>query len=328
MVKMYLRYSKLVLLIFVFSCHSVEKQKDEFVPSFSFDKPDGFPPMIYPQNPDLSQAIVSLGKELFKDSLLHINEEFACVSCHIPQKSFTSPELRNDFAVMPLINMGWDIHFLWFGDISGTLEDAMLFEIEEFFKTDMIRLNQDHYYQEKFEEAFGKTTITTRDLANAMAHYLRTVTAGNSRFDKFTRGEVNLTDAEYRGYELFFSERGDCFHCHGTVFFKDNEFHNNGLNEVFEGNDRGRYLVTGDSMDLGKFKTPTLRNIALTAPYMHDNRYATLKEVLDFYSDSVNFTPFTDPLMNHEGGINMTEQEKADLLSFLYTLTDSTVFEK
>jgi cytochrome c peroxidase len=96
------------------------------------------------------------------------------------------------------------------------------------------------------------------------------------------------------------------------------------LNDTFTGNDQGRFLITGDSSDLGRFKTPTLRNVALTAPYMHNGRFKTLKEVIDFYSDQVKFTPFTDPLMNHEGGIELSETEKDDLVAFLYTLTDST----
>jgi len=132
------------------------------------------------------------------------------------------------------------------------------------------------------------------------------------------------------GYNIYMDDnRGDCYHCHGSAgnpLWTDREYHNNALNSSFSGVDQGRYLVTGDPADMGKFRSPTLRNIALTAPYMHDNRYATLEDVIDFYSTGLQQSATVDPLMNHiaQGGAQLSTSDKADLIAFLHTLTDST----
>jgi cytochrome c peroxidase len=124
--------------------------------------------------------------------------------------------------------------------------------------------------------------------------------------------------------EIFNTERGDCFHCHGGILFTDNMFHNTGLDA--EPGDKGLSAVTGDPLDRGRFKTPTLRNIEVTAPYMHDGRFRTLEEVVDFYSEGVQNSPTIDPLMKfaHQGGVRLTAQERSDLIAFLKTLTDTT----
>jgi cytochrome c peroxidase len=135
---------------------------------------------------------------------------------------------------------------------------------------------------------------------------------------------VQLSVAETRGFEIFFTEKGDCFHCHSTILFTDNEFHNNGLDSVFA--DNGLFRVTGDPNDIGKFKTPTLRNAIFTSPYMHDGRFQTLEEVIDFYSEGLKFSSTIDPLMKNvnQGGVKLTDGEKEDLLAFIKTLTDTT----
>ena len=128
-----------------------------------------------------------------------------------------------------------------------------------------------------------------------------------------------------RGWEIFFTEKGDCFHCHGSILFSNNLFHNNGLDSVFT--NYGLEDITGLQEDRGKFKTPTLRNIEFTGPYMHDGRYNSLEEVIDFYSDELKYSETIDPLMKnvHQGGLLLTTAEKADLLAFLLTLSDSTM---
>jgi cytochrome c peroxidase len=217
---------------------------------------------------------------------------------------------------------------LWNGKIQGSLEDIMLFEVQEFFKADMQRFSEDEDYSRLFFEAFGEETITYQLAANALAQFERTMISQNSVYDKVFLGERFFTDEEYNGYELFNTEEGDCFHCHGGILLTDNLFHNNGLDS--EINDPGLAEITGDPLDQGKFKTPTLRNIEFTAPYMHDGRYATLEEVIDFYSEGLNYSPTVDPLMKnvHQGGIRLTEKEKQDLIAFLKTFSDTSYLVK
>ena len=154
-----------------------------------------------------------------------------------------------------------------------------------------------------------------------IGQFERTLISANSRYDKYLRQELQLTPSELNGYVIFNSETGDCFHCHGAPFFTDFMSHNNGLDSVFL--DLGLGYLTEDSLDYGKFKTPTLRNIVYTAPYMHDGRYLTLEEVIEHYNIGGIPSYTIDPLMKQVGvGLLLTESEKEDLLMFLLTLTD------
>lgn len=284
--------------------------------------PPKFPPMEIPADNPLSEEGVELGRMLFYDPVLDASGERSCASCHNQSKAFSTPEL-NPVAVMPQINLAWDRTFLWRGEVEGDLEDVMLFEVRDFFQTDLDEINTHPEYPALFRKVFGVERITHEHIAKALAQFERVLISADSKFDRFIRNEAEFTESEYNGYVLFFSETGDCFHCHGTALFKDNLMHNNGLDESFTDQNIGRFAITGDSADIGKFKAPTLRNIALTAPYMHDNRFETLEEVIDFYAEGVYMTRYTDPLMNHEGGINLSQGEKEDLAAFLKTLTDS-----
>ena len=160
-------------------------------------------------------------------------------------------------------------------------------------------------------------------VAKAIAQFERTFISSESDWDKYLRGEYMLSQSEAKGFEVFFTEKGDCFHCHGTILFTDNLFHNNGLDSVLT--NLGLGAITGNSNDNGKFKSPTLRNIEFTAPYMHDGRFNTLEEVIDFYSENVMFSPTVDPLMKkvNQGGLHLTTSEKIDLIAFLKTLSDN-----
>jgi cytochrome c peroxidase len=288
---------------------------------YELNLPASFPILNIPGDNKLTVEGVALGRRLYYDSMLDKNEARACASCHLQSKSFSS------FAeVLPHVNLGWNNAFLWNGKVKGTLEDVMLFEVEEFFQADMRKFNNHPEYPKLFYEAFGVEEITSTHAAKALAQFVRTLVSGNSRYDKaITPGSgVFLTDEELRGYEIFNTEKGDCFHCHGGILFTDNMFHNNALDET--PSEAGLSAITGNPFDLGKFKSPTLRNIELTAPYMHDGRYQTLEEVIDFYSEGLHYSPTVDPLMKfvHQGGIQLTAQEKSDLIAFLRMLTDTT----
>lgn len=296
----------------------------------TIQSPEKFPPLNIPFDNPTSKEGIALGRQLFYDPMLDNLGEKSCASCHIQENSFSSADNSlNDsgLEIMPHVNLGWDTKFLWHGEVEGTLEDIMLFEVSEFFKTDLAKLQNTEHYPQQFRNVFGSEKITYDLIAKALAQFERSLISADSKFDRYLRKEVELSEQEYRGFYLFYSEEGDCFHCHATVLFKDNLYHNNGLNDVFEGEDLGHFKVSKDSNDIGKFKTPTLRNIAQTAPYMHDGRFKTLKEVLDFYSDNVKYNPFIDPLMNHEGGINLTEEQKEDVIAFLHTLSDQSFMQ-
>lgn len=286
--------------------------------AYNLQIPSAFPILEVPAfNPTTEQG-VKLGRMLYYDPALDRDSARACADCHIQAKSFSSSA-----EVLPHINLAWNTAFLWNGKVRGKLEDIMLFEVKEFFQTDLNRLQKHPEYPRLFYEAFGKDTITYELAAWALSQFQRTLFSANSKYDKVldqTSG-VFLTDEELSGYEIFFTEKGDCFHCHGGILFTDNEFHNNALSAQ---PDAGLSEVTGHTYDFGKFKTPTLRNIELTGPYMHDGRYATLEEVIDFYSEGLKASETVDPLMKalHLGGKHLTAQEKSDLLAFLKTLTD------
>jgi cytochrome c peroxidase len=196
--------------------------------------------------------------------------------------------------------------------------------VEQFFQADVARLSSDPAYGPMFEQAFGPGPITTVNAARALAQFERTLLSFGSRYDGFLTGSATLTDSEERGRRMFYSEAADCFHCHGTLMFTDNLFHNNALDTQFA---RGGLCdATGNPADCGKFKTPTLRNIALTAPYMHDDRFPNLETVVEFYSEQIVPSPTVDPLMKYvaRGGLHLTHEQKVDLLAFLRTLTDES----
>lgn len=287
---------------------------------YELETPYGFPDMIIPEDNPTTLEGVGLGRMLFYDRIMDKDSMRSCASCHIQGEGFQVDNGSDQ--VLAHVNFAWSNNYMWNGSFQGTLEEVMLFEVEHFFETDISRLNNSEMYSELFKKAFDVDTITSKEAAYALAQFQRIMTSGNSRFDKFLRGEVFLTTEELIGFDLFNTEEGDCFHCHGTALFTDNTPRNNGMDLNPED---GLMAVTGDPKDLGRFKTPTLRNIAVTAPYMHDGRFATLEEVVDFYSDGVHNTATVDPLMvyAYQGGVHLTTTEKAALVAFLKTLTDT-----
>lgn len=285
---------------------------------FEFVIPKGFPSLRIPDDNPATIEGIALGRMLYYDPIIDKTNERACGLCHVQISSFSS-----DTNSLPHINLAWMNAFLWNGKVEGVLEDIMLFEVEHFFQTDVGKLNANNTYAEAFKKAFNVAVISSREVAYALAQYVRSLASTNSKYDRFLRGEVSLTAEEEMGRTLFFSEEGDCFHCHGTILLTDNSFHNNGLDESPA---LGRMEITGQGKDLGKFKTPTLRNVEFTAPYMHDGRFASLEEVIDFYSEGVKWSPTVDPLMKQvqHGGVRLTEEEKSQLLAFLKTFSDTS----
>ncbi|NCT16898.1 MAG: cytochrome-c peroxidase [Flavobacteriaceae bacterium CG_4_8_14_3_um_filter_34_10] len=337
-----------LLLLSISSCSTSENTDEIFAATpLDLEIPQLFqdrilPPITSPTNPQSVEG-VALGRKLFFDPILSGNGTQACASCHNPQNAF-SDEQRFSVGIdgsigtrnsMPLHNLAWNYNqkFFWDGR-AVTLEEQIFapvtnpIEMNNTWPNAVASLQSQSTYPELFRDAFGTTTIDSVLVSKAIAQFLRTLISANSRFDRHLMGENILTPQELNGIEVFMNEsKGDCFHCHGNPFnplWTDNTFHNNGLDETFA--DLGLGNVTGDPRDNGRFKAPSLRNLAYTAPYMHDGRFATLDEVINHYSEGLVFSETIDPLMKTvaQGGVHISESDKADLKAFLLSLSDES----
>lgn len=308
---------------------------------YQLQAPQGFPPLNVPFDNPLTVEGVALGRKLFYDPILSADFTMSCASCHAPAFGFTDNGKQFSTGVtgqeghrnsMALINLMWSSKFFWDAR-SGTLADQVLHPVQDPVEMNLpwtnaiVRINAHAEYPALFRKAFGTDVVDSGLVAKALTQFILTMVSGNSRVDRFLRAEISLTESEMRGYELFRTEKADCFHCHpidGNVLTTDNSMRNNGLDIDADMTDPGFMLVTGNPADKGKFKVPTLRNIALTGPYMHDGRFATLEDVIDHYDMGGHSSSTIDPLMKFVNtGLNLSAQEKEDLLNFLKALTDA-----
>ena len=271
---------------------------------------------------------IQLGRMLFYDNRLSNNGE-SCNTCHLQEYGFSSPgtsSFDHGLTSLPLINLAWYKIFMWNGRTIGSLEDVMESEINNRFKTDMAKINAIDEYKTLFRKYYGVSTIDDKVMAKALAQFMRALVSKNTKYERRILGMQQLTPDEEAGLTIFTTEKGDCFHCHVQVITTDNSFHNNGLDSLYAKDlDKGYYNVTGNNSDLGKFRTPNLRNVALRTDYMHDGRFKTLLEVINFYDHGVHKVSNVDPVMlkpGKENGLNLTEKEKQQLIAFLNTLTD------
>lgn len=305
---------------------------------YPFDLPSGVPKFEEPDDNPTTEEGVELGRMLFYDPILSGDSSLSCAGCHNQNLSFADSEQFSpgiDGSVgnrnaMKLVNVAYNEKFNWHGSTNSLEEQALEpvtnpVEMNAEWPNVVERIQQTERYPKRFGEAFNTTEVTKERVVKAIAQFERTLLSFNSKYDKVQRQEAFFTQAELRGEDLYFSEDGDCFHCHGGPLLTSQEFHNNGLDSTFS-DDPGLYEVTGDSNDLGLFKSPTLRNVELTAPYMHDGRFQTLREVIDHYSEGVTKSETIDPLMKKvdQGGLQLTKQEKDDLIAFLKTFTDKS----
>lgn len=309
---------------------SVEACNSTVTTAYEFNLPEHFPQFTVFNNNLTTMQGVALGRRLYYDKMLSSGGPFegrSCSSCHNQSTSFTVN--RPGTAILPHTNLNWSTHFLWNGKISGSLEEVMTFEIADFFQANIALFKADPIYQKMNCEAFGSNDISLTDMSNAMAQWMRTMVSSNSKYDRYLAGEEELTELESMGEVIFNTNLGDCFKCHSMPLTTDLLFHNNGLEFEYAqtGTNLGRFNVTGDPADIGKFKTPTLRNIALTAPYMHDGRFNTLEEVVEHYNSGVKWSPTLDPVMQtstKKYGLFLSDINKQALVAFMNTLTDTT----
>ena len=317
---------------------------------YALEIPLGFPPMPIPSDNPLTVEGVKLGRHLFFEPRLSGNNTMSCAACHSAAAAFSDPArvsvgidgVAGTRNAMALINLGWESRFFWDGR-AMSLEQQVLFpvqdpiEMHESWTDAVAKLQADQAYVRLFSDAFGTTTIDSVKAARAMAQFLRTMISGNSKFDRFMLGDEILTEQEQLGFQLTLLEGGippaspfgqggaDCFHCHphGGGWFTDGMLRNNGLDAQANWTDLGLGGITGLPQDFAKFKTPTLRNVALSAPYMHDGRFQTLEEVIEHYNGGGHASPTIDPNMKFtQGGLQLTAEKKQQLIAFLHTLTD------
>lgn len=284
---------------------------------------------------------VELGEKLFFENKLSLDESINCASCHIPEYAFAdtlplsigvggSFGKRNTPSAM---NMDRSIFF--FDGRAATLEKQAVFPIEDHLEMSLpidsaiTRLRKDNDYVSWFKNIYNEE-ITVENMTNAIAEFERSLETSNTPFDRYMDDDEDaMTESAIRGHQIFLSNQSKCFDCHFGPDFTGDEFRNIGLYDEVSYKDKGRYNETNDENDLGKFKVPGLRNVAVTGPYMHDGSIKTLREVLEFYNDPYKLVPNPinlDSVMLEPLGL--TEEELTDLENFLISLTDDRFKDK
>ncbi len=337
--------------------------------TYDWKLPKGFPTPLVPKDNPITKEKVELGRHLFYDTKLSGNQKQSCESCHLQNKAFSDGLDRaigstgeiHPRSSQALVNTAYFASLTWANPALVTIEkqlegpltsnDPIELGINEINKDEVLaRLSTDPLYQKLFREAYPneENLFTLNNVIKALASFTRVLISGNSAYDKFIySNEDTLSETQKRGMNLFFGEKAECFHCHSGFNFSDSvayegidfvdmPFHNTGLFNIagtgaFPSNNTGIFGVTGKRSDMGKFRAQSLRNIELTAPYMHDGSLKSLKDVLDFYANGGRVisegefsgdgraNPFKSDLITQ---INLTEQEKADIIEFLKSLTD------
>ena len=321
-----------IIVLTCFSCRDDEEAGPLIFPDL-MEVPAGFPPVDFPEGNEFTDTRWALGKKLFFDPVLSVDSSISCASCHLPELAFSDdqrvsigvenrPGTRNSPS---LANVAYHPYFTREGGVP-TLEMQVLVPIQEHNEFDFNivlaaeRLAADSTYVQMSAEAYDRQPdpfVITRSLAN----FERSLLSGNSRFDQYfyQNKEGALSRLEQEGLELFFSEKTNCSKCHEGFNFTNYTFKNNGLYEEYE--DVGRFRLTGEEVDRAMFKIPGLRNVGLTAPFMHDGALATLEEVVDHYDKGGEAHPHKSDLIRPLG---LTDEEKQALVRFLESLTDET----
>ena len=295
----------------------------------TMDLPFGIdaPPPIPEDNP-MTPAKVELGRQLFFDGRLSSDGTVSCATCHNPVMGFTDgretsmgTEAQVGGRSAPsVLNLAYATNGLFWDGRAASLEEQAIgpianpIEMSNTHENVVARLNTIPGYREQFEHVFGSREVTIENVGKAIATFERTIIAGNAPWDRFVKGEEDaLSEEARRGYELF-QDKANCIRCHAGFNLTNNQFHNIGVGFDGPDPDLGRYEFTGAEGDQGRFKTPTLRALRYTAPYMHDGSQQTLEEVIEYYDRGGNPNPYLDMEIMP---LELTEQEKGDLLALL-----------
>jgi len=297
-----------------------------------FTVPEYFPIPVYDfsKNP-LTENKILLGRTLFYEPMLSKNNTISCESCHSPFSAFThidhtlshgihdSIGTRNSPALM---NLAWQKYFMWDGAVNNLDMQALApishpSEMGSSINEVVEKLNTSEKYQELFYKAYGDNTATGEKTLKAISQFMLTLVSANSKYDKVMRRESNFTEQEANGYLLF---KNNCASCHTEPLFTNGNFENNGLPMDLLLKDIGRLKVTSNKNDSLKFKVPSLRNIEYSYPYMHDGRFKKLSEVLNHYTNGIQPSKTLATQLNQ--GIQLSSNEKVDIINFLLTLSD------
>ena len=317
--------------------------------AYVVDVPEDFPMLEVPEDNPITQEGVELGRRLFYDPILSADSTISCASCHLPELAFTDG-LRSSIGIngqetsrnsMSLVNVGFYYSGLFWDGRVMTLEEQSLHPIEDPIEQGndldvlIAKLRAHEDYAPRFRKAFGivdRSQINRKLIGKALAQWERIIVSGNSRYDQFARGEILLEDDEDLGHSMFFDfddglKDAECNHCHNIPLFTANSYHNNGLDSV--GNDYTLFAdiglgINGIVGDTGKFRTPTLRNIELTAPYMHDARLMSLDDVMTHYNSGIKPARNKDPLVTN---LDISQESREALVAFMKTLTDTSYLE-
>jgi len=307
-----------------------------------------FPDPDFPADNKPTVQGVMLGRMLFYEKLLSKDGSQACADCHHQETAFSDSlqfsvgveKMNGHRQAMAVMNLAWHKNGMFWDGRAPLVRDQALkpiqdpLEMNETLVNAVAKIAAEKKYRDQFIRAFGNDTITSAKIGLAIEQFEFTMISNNSKYDQFKRGETTLTDSEERGRGLFFTEfdpsgvkkGAECFHCHATFNFTNGEYMNNGLDAEADQKDIGRQKVSNDVADKAKFKVPSLRNIARTAPYMHDGRFTTLEQVVDQYNTGAKDSPTVEFLLQYNlqpGGLGLSAQAKADLVAFLKTLTDT-----
>jgi cytochrome c peroxidase len=338
----------LFAVLFIMSCADDDVMEDvDFVDTPYVLDYGHFPSPDLPSDNPLRVEAVKLGKMLFFEKDLSKDGSQACADCHRQPDGF-SDSLRLSIGVeglpgkrqaMPVFNLAWHTNgFFWDGRAHLLRDQAILpiqdpLEMNETLDNVISKLSDKKEYRDQFQRAFEDGAINVDNMALALEQFMLSVVSKDSKYDRYLKGEVQLTESEERGRVLFETEYNpffpefsgaDCAHCHGGINFENDQYMNNGLDDEASITDIGFEEVTKNRMDRAKFKVPSLRNVAVTAPYMHDGRFQTLEEVIDHYNEGIQESMTTDitVLNTKETGLFLDEQDKQDLINFMKTLTD------
>ena len=308
-----------------------------------------FPAPNLPSDNALTEQGVQLGRMLFYEPSLSRDGSQSCASCHSQSDGFSDTlqfslgvqELEGKRQAMPIFNMAWHTNeFFWDGRAHLLRDQALLpiqdeLEMDETLENVVTKLEAMQMYKDQFKRTFDSEEITSEKMALAMEQFMLSIVSNTSKFDRYGAGLVALTDSEERGMILFETEfnqffpeesGADCANCHGGFNFENDQYMNNGLDEDANFTDLGRAVVTMNTADNAKFKVPSLRNIAVTPPYMHDGRFNTLEEVVEHYNSGIHPSSTVDFALQNTiaTGLMLSAQDKQDLVNFLHTLTDDT----
>lgn len=338
-----------LILLLLISCKP-QVIDDVLSDEYNLEAPIYFGNRVFSNNNPLTEEGVNLGRHLFYEKSLSIDSTISCGSCHVQKLGFSdtaqfSKGVNNALTTrksMGLSNLAWQTRFFWDGRATS-LEMQALAPIEAPNEMNLNkqeaakRLNQNPFYKDLFNKAFNTTTVTPDLIAKAIAQFERTIVSGKSKYDLYKQGKTSLSTSELRGEQLFFTHPdpannirgGNCGDCHSGALTSNNQFSNNGLDKT--PSDIGLEKITKNAEDKGKFRIVSLRNIELHPPFMHDGRFRTLEDVLDHYNEHIQESPTLDPQITQASNVingtslDLTAQEKKDIIAFLKTLTDNSL---